>query len=283
MRHVDQHTQDRLGAQSAKTAHVLRIFREDGAVIGLTDHDRDIAFGGVVHLAQPGIGFDGLQQTADLAPDFALVRSSLASGGIVEDDLEAELFARSRAEIWRVDPEDTSARLLLSVGTIGEIARSGDALEIEFRGMAQALAKPVGRVFQKSCDAELGDARCGVDLDASGRRRQGTVLQADGLSVEISLAGAADPHLFAHGTLSLVGSRANRPIRAVRAITGGLSLTLWEEFAVTLRAGDTVEISAGCDKRFATCRDRFSNHERFRGFPSIPGMDVLTVRPGAEG
>lgn len=38
----------------------------------------------------------------------------------------------------------------------------------------------------------------------------------------------------------------------------------------------------GCDKRFATCRDRFSNTLNFRGFPTIPGDDFLTAYP-AEG
>jgi uncharacterized phage protein (TIGR02218 family) len=33
--------------------------------------------------------------------------------------------------------------------------------------------------------------------------------------------------------------------------------------------------SAGCDKQFATCRDRFGNAANFRGFPHIPGNDYV--------
>jgi uncharacterized phage protein (TIGR02218 family) len=40
--------------------------------------------------------------------------------------------------------------------------------------------------------------------------------------------------------------------------------------------GDTFTVTAGCDKRFATCRDRFSNGINFRGFPAIPGDDFVT-------
>jgi len=42
------------------------------------------------------------------------------------------------------------------------------------------------------------------------------------------------------------------------------------------------DFSLGCDKRFATCRDRFSNTLNFRGFPTIPGDDFIGIYP-AEG
>jgi uncharacterized phage protein (TIGR02218 family) len=42
-----------------------------------------------------------------------------------------------------------------------------------------------------------------------------------------------------------------------------------------ISVGDTFVVTAGCDKRFATCRDRFSNTVNFRGFPHIPGNDFV--------
>jgi hypothetical protein len=36
---------------------------------------------------------------------------------------------------------------------------------------------------------------------------------------------------------------------------------------------------ATCDKRWATCRERFGNALNFRGFPSAPGEDFLTLYP----
>jgi uncharacterized phage protein (TIGR02218 family) len=38
---------------------------------------------------------------------------------------------------------------------------------------------------------------------------------------------------------------------------------------------DTFTVTAGCDKRFQTCRDRFANGVNFRGFPQIPGNDFV--------
>ena len=37
-------------------------------------------------------------------------------------------------------------------------------------------------------------------------------------------------------------------------------------------------MTAGCDKRIATCRAVFNNVPNFRGFPRMPGNDVLVRR-----
>lgn len=38
-----------------------------------------------------------------------------------------------------------------------------------------------------------------------------------------------------------------------------------------------------CDKRFATCRDIFSNTANFRGFPHMPSPDFILAGPAATG
>ena len=48
-----------------------------------------------------------------------------------------------------------------------------------------------------------------------------------------------------------------------------------------IAAGDTFNVTAGCDKRFATCRDRFDNAVNFRGFPHIPGNDFVISYAGS--
>ena len=45
-----------------------------------------------------------------------------------------------------------------------------------------------------------------------------------------------------------------------------------------------VTLTAGCDKQFATCRDRFGNADNFRGFPHMPGRDfVFSFASGESG
>ena len=59
-------------------------------------------------------------------------------------------------------------------------------------------------------------------------------------------------------------------------------IELWQAMAEPIAPGDTFAVSAGCDKRFAICRDRFNNALNFRGFPHIPGNDFI-VRYAIEG
>ena len=48
---------------------------------------------------------------------------------------------------------------------------------------------------------------------------------------------------------------------------------------VPVEPGDAFDIKAGCDKQFATCREKFSNAANFRGFPHMPGNDFLAAYP----
>jgi hypothetical protein len=45
------------------------------------------------------------------------------------------------------------------------------------------------------------------------------------------------------------------------------------------RCGVVVGPGAACDKRWRTCVDRFDNGVNFRGFPTAPGEDFLTLYP----
>jgi uncharacterized phage protein (TIGR02218 family) len=61
--------------------------------------------------------------------------------------------------------------------------------------------------------------------------------------------------------------------------SGTATITLIEAPVRPISPGDAFAITAGCDKRHATCRDRFGNAINFRGFPSIPGDDLVTRYP----
>ena len=62
------------------------------------------------------------------------------------------------------------------------------------------------------------------------------------------------------------------------------TVELWQPAAHDIAAGDGFTVTAGCDKRFATCRTRFLNGVNFRGFPHMPGNDfVLFVARAGDG
>ncbi|MEO1658896.1 MAG: DUF2163 domain-containing protein [Pseudomonadota bacterium] len=280
MRTIDPYTAERFARQGASLALCVRITRSDGQETGLTNHSDDLTFGGTVFRSDPGMSMDSLIMTGDLAPDHGDIITGFSDLGLTPDDVDADRYASARAEVWRVDFEDLAARLLLSAGTIGEIRRDGETLRLEYRGQTHALAKVTGRIYQKSCDAQLGDTRCGVDLNAPSFSGDGIVDSQDGLRLMVS-GLSADSGLFAGGTVIITAgplSGVSRTIRTHGDAGTSAELTLWEAFPRPLAGGEAVRVTAGCDKRFATCRDRFANSAAFRGFPDIPGTSVLAVQ-----
>ncbi len=73
--------------------------------------------------------------------------------------------------------------------------------------------------------------------------------------------------------------RAFVEVRAHRVIGGSAEFDLWQRAARPIAVGDAFQVTAGCDKRAATCRERFANIANFRGFPHMPGNDFIIRMP----
>ena len=90
---------------------------------------------------------------------------------------------------------------------------------------------------------------------------------------------------FTGGTLTFsTGHDALIPfeIKSHRKTSGIDILELWLPPPFAIAAGDIGRAVAGCRKNFATCQSKFNNVTNFRGFPHIPGVDVVT-RYGVQG
>jgi uncharacterized phage protein (TIGR02218 family) len=283
---------------SALAAHVAsgattlcwcwRLTRSDGVRQGFTDHDRDIAFSDTVFEAAAGMTASEIRDSVGLSVDNLEVTSAMTSERLAEADLATGIYDNAVIEIYRVNWASPEDRVLMRSGNLGEVKRSGAAFTAEVRGLAHTLQEPKGRLFQYSCDADLGDQRCGIDLDNPAFRGTGALTEivsprrftASGLT---SFASG----WFTHGLLTFTSGAAEGQSVEVKqhAKTGGVvSIELWSRARLPLTPDQTFTITAGCDKRVATCRAKFSNVVNFRGFPHMPGNDFLTVvsRPGSK-
>lgn len=263
-----------------------RLARRDGTVLGFTDHDRDLVFDGTTFEAAAGFSASDIKESVGLGVGNLEVESALASGRLEEADLAAGLYDDAAVEIFRVNWQDTSQRVLMRTGTLGEVRRSGNSFTAEVRGLAHYLNQPRGRLFQYSCDADLGDGRCGVDVASPTYRGAGAVaaLTSGRRFVAAGLASYID-QWFTRGLLAFTsGANSGQAIeiKAHRMADGVAVIELWQEPAQAIAVGDAFTVTAGCDKQLATCRAKFANVVNFRGFPHMPGNDLLTTvaRPG---
>ncbi|MEM9750577.1 MAG: DUF2163 domain-containing protein [Pseudomonadota bacterium] len=264
-----------------------KIVRADGATLGFTDHDVDVSFDGVTFEAETGLGASAQETSEGLAIDNMSVVGALSAASLNEQDLAAGRFDGAAVELWRVNWLDPAERLLLRAGTLGEVARGGVGFTAEVRGLAHHLDQTVGRVYQHTCDANVGDARCGVDLNAAAYRGVGAVASAtDDRTFSVSGLSAFAAAWFARGRLTWTsGANAGRvaDVKAHSVSGATVSIELWTPMAATVSAGDGFAVTAGCDKRADTCKAKFANLLNFRGFPFMPGNDYLLTYPRSGG
>ncbi len=258
-----------------------KVTRQDGQVQGFTEHDEDVTFDSVTYVASSGFTASRMQQVLGLSPSNLNVDGALSADTLNEDDLAAGRYDDAEITLYWVNWNDVSERVTLDSGNIGEVTRKQTSFSAEFRSLAHKLNQVTGRIYQRSCDAVVGDARCGVDLINASFKGTGAITSASGRSLVVSGLGAFDDDWFTYGVLTFT-SGANDGLAFEVKSHVGTSVVLWDIPPETVAAADGFTITAGCKKDAATCKAKFSNFVNFRGFPHIPGNDVLQNYPREE-
>ena len=252
-----------------------KLTRRDGQVLGFTDHDTALVVAGTRYEARSGFTASALESSVGLSVDNMEAYGALRSGGLEETKLSAGFYDNAAVEIYRVNWADTRQYVLLKKGSLGEVRRTQDSFVAEVRSLAQNLNQPSGRLFQYACDADLGDARCGVNLNASRWRGKGFVSKVvSENTIEVSGLSAFEEGWFTHGSASFSG-RSGFLYEVRKHLKSGANAVLkfWE--APQQTPGTAFEVRAGCDKQFFTCHHRFNNRHNYRGFPHMPGNDFV--------
>ena len=279
MKTLDPALQAHLDEGTTTLAWCWRIVRSDGVTLGFTDHDRTLTFDGTDFEPESGFAASEVRSGSDLSVDAQDAQGVLTSDRITETDILDGRWDNAAVEVWRVNWAATSQRLLMRRGAIGQIRRGRLAFVAEVRSLAHVLGQTVGRTFQASCDAALGDARCGVNLEAPPFKGTGAIIDLlRDRAFTASGLGGFTYGWFTFGTLDWTsGANVGRQAEVLShyLVDGVAILTLLEAPVRAIAGSDTFTIRAGCDKRIATCGTKFANVANFRGFPNIPGQDAV--------
>lgn len=286
MRTLDLGFKAHVESGATTLATCWRIARTDGVTFGFTDHDEPLVFDGTTF--EPML--EGGEASQKLGPqtDTSDVVGALTSDAIAEEDILLGRFDGASVETWRVNWRDVGQKLLQRRSSIGEIVREDGAFRAELRSAQAALNQVRGRLYQALCDAELGDARCGVDVSDSEFRAEAVVAEVrDRYRLAVTGVEAYAPGWFGFGTaLWGTGKRAGLRDRVIshQRLGDVDMLGFGAPVGDWVIEGDEIVVTAGCDRRLATCREKFGNVVNFRGFPHIPGSDFVLRYPreGAE-
>ena len=261
------------------TARLWKITRRDGEVFGFTDHDKAITYLSVDY--EPTSVFDAsaIATRAEMNVDGLEALGLLDSDGITEQDIEAGTWDGAQCVLMEVNWADlTMGHNVLSTGDTGQITRKGLTYTAELRGLMQAFQNNIGRVVTASCDADLGDARCGVDLEAL---RVSSVVTVGAATRTFTCALSPDANYFTYGVVTwTTGANAGRSME-VKQQTGGV-FELQLDMPNAIEAGDTFTAVPGCNKvgRTGDCKVKFDNYVNFRGFEDVPGQKKVLIYGG---
>jgi len=250
-----------------------QVDRTDGITQGFTEHDRNLTFGSVTFLASSGFSATQIESSLGLAVDNLNVDGALSSETINETDLAAGRYDGALVQLFWVNFNDVAQRVLLSKGNIGRVQRQELSFSAELRSQTDRLQQRVGRTYQRTCDAILGDARCTRGLgDVTST---GTISSVES-NRRFVVSGLSNDTtgFYTVGLLTFTSGDNNNLAFEVKSHSPGF-IELWEQPPFTVSGGTTFSVVAGCDKSAETCNAKFNNILNFQGFPFIPGNDFV--------
>lgn len=214
-----------------------------------------------------GLEVDSLQ--FDVMPGAALVQGVAFLSAVRQG-----LFDGAEMTLYRaVMPTygDTAAgAVTMFAGRVAEI--EADRAEVRFtvHSHLELLNQKMPRnLYQSGCVNTLFDPACGLNrasLTVTGAASSGSLAHR----VMATLAAASG--YYDLGVLVFTdGANAgiSRSIKSYSKGTPGV-INLIAPFPNVPAAGDSFEVTPGCDKQQGTCQNTFANLANFRGFPYVP-------------
>jgi uncharacterized phage protein (TIGR02218 family) len=274
--------QQHLQRGATELATCWRITRNDGSLWGYTSHDVSLNVAGLVYNPQSGFSTSAVETKEGLSVDNLELDALVLSVEFNEAELMAGRWDFARVEIFQVMWSNPNAGLLiLRRGTLGEVSFTAQGprnsttgtYKAELRGLLQPISQVIGEVVSQLCRANLGDARCKVDLPSLSVAV--AVASVNAANQTISSPAIAQPAgYFSYGRVQFTsGANEGYSMEVFSSMPG--SVTLFSSMPYPVAVGDTFVLSPGCDRRFSTCRTRFNNGVNFRGEPFLPGQDKL--------
>lgn len=282
MKPISVALQAHLDGELTTLAYLIKITRTDGVIKGFTTFDRDLTISSVTYKAHGALTPSALESTSGLSTDNLEVTGILNSDDITAGDIEAGLYDHARIDVYACNWADlTQGTVQLRRGWLGQVALAGGHYTAELRGLHDLLQRVVGDYYTPECRYDLGDSRCTVDL--------GPITVTGAVTSVTDNATFADTSrtevdgIFNYGKLTWTGGANNGLSMEVKNWDGsGLIFTLWLPMPNAITIGDTYSVYPGCDKRFTTCTNKFSNAINFGGFPYVPGVGNILQYPETQ-
>lgn len=261
------------------SATFWRVERRDGVALGLTSHDRDLWFDGLLHRAAPGLVPSAIRRTAGFNPDSAEVEGALTHDSITQADLAAGRFDGAAVTIGIVDWE-TLERAALYRGEIGTVSEQAGAFTAELLSAKERLNTDTVPRTSPTCRARFCGPGC--TLNAARFTHEAMVQAFAPDESRVLFAGGPEWGAMRGGSVRWIdGPHAGLAMEVIDADADGLTLDI--ALTPVPEPGARAQLREGCDHTLATCHERFGNAANFQGEPFLPGNDLIARYPIGPG
>lgn len=253
-----------------------KIVRTDAVTLAYTTHQEPLTVSGIVYQSIGSFERTTIESGIKLAGDSLSINGVLVAANVTQADIKAGKFDFAMFQIFEVNYQDLTMGInILRTGNLADISTSGIEFTAELRGLSDRLRNVVGKITLTSCDANLGDTRCGIDLSTLLNGRVPTSITS--ITNERLITCTSLTHVagwFENGKVTMTSGLSVGYGSEVKQHQAGGVLTLKFSLPYTLAVGDTLTAEVGCLKRYLEdCKGKFLNGNRFRGFPKMPLMD----------
>lgn len=260
----------------ARLATCMRIERRDGNVYGFTTNTKALTIDGVLYEPAFSMIQTDIASGSQLEIDDVQIEGLLDSETITEDDLRAgrwdyfsfRMFQVCWADLTMGDKKDRA-------GHAGRVDVNRQTFVAELLGMMESYGTSIGFITQPACRNNLGDAKCGVDLNGSPSYTvTGVIDLCETDFFTLIDADRTEPDVyFDEGVITFLDGQAAGLSYEIRAYVVGVMVTKTAvAYDVT---GASYSMHRGCTRSLAMCRDVYSNVINFNGEPWLRGVDAL--------
>ena len=270
---------------SVRYTNLWEVTRKNDSVLRFTDHNSDVEYEEQTFQAAGGFQASAVEAKAQLQERNVEIVGAISTGGLTEADILSGLYDDAEVVHHVVDWRQPWLGAYITMRyRLASFTWTGSYWKAEMVDEATLLARPVGRIFTKTCPHVFGDSKC----QATPTTKTGTITFVDTDKYSFR-ATFTDPQPangeYVTGDLTFASGAANGEVMVVKQHLHDTDVDVHDYFEFyiktqgTLAIGDSFTVKQGCNHTLSDCVSRFSNVTNFGGFPHIPGTDKTISSP----
>lgn len=277
-------------ARTKHLCHAIKVIPANIDPLLLTDHDRQIEFGGEKYTPITFGSMSAERREAAFRSGNQEVRGIIDGSAITVPDMDANRYRGAEVRQVVIDWRYPWIVYARHRKWIRSIVRDGSMFVGTLEGRSQELQRPnggrFGGVFSTTCTYELGEAStCKKDISADQRTVTVATTPDPKRVVRFTFAsftGAFIDDYYRDGSVTWTsGDNTGITSPIVGHDHSFREVSLLIPTPKPMQAGDVGTLLPGCNGLLVTCRDKFANQLNFGGDPFAPSASQI-IEPVEE-